>query len=73
MEHILEKFNQQVNAMLDDCTAEFTPVVCNLISTPEGREKVFDLIRRKVIYEKITIGQAINSIEQEFDPNSYAD
>lgn len=73
MEHLLEKFNQQVNLMLDECNPDFTPVVCNLISTPEGRDKVFELIRKKVIIEKITIGEAINAIEIEFNPNSYTD
>ena len=73
MEHLLEKFNQQVNLMLDECNTDFTPVVCNLISTPEGRDKVFELIRKKVIIEKITIGEAINAIEIEFNPNSYTD
>lgn len=73
MEHLLEKFNQQINVMLDDCSSDFTPVVCNLISKPEGRDKVFELIRKKVIIEKITIGEAINAIEIEFNPNSYID
>jgi small nuclear ribonucleoprotein (snRNP)-like protein len=73
MDILLEKFNNQLNLMLDDCKIEFTPTVCNLISTEEGRKKVFTLIRKKVILENITIGQAINSIEQEFNPNSYSE
>jgi hypothetical protein len=72
MEDLLEKFNTQIDAMLDDCSTKYTPTVCSLISTTEGREKVFELIQKKVIQEKITIGQAIVSIEQEFNPNSYA-
>jgi hypothetical protein len=73
MDLLLEKFNNQIDLMLDDCKVEFTPTVCNLISTEEGRKKVFTLIRKKVILEDITIGQAINSIEQEFNPNSYSE
>ena len=73
MDLLLEKFNNQIDLMLDDCKNEFTPTVCNLISTEEGRKKVFTLIRKKVILENITIGQAINSIEQEFNPNSYSE
>jgi hypothetical protein len=72
MENLIEQFDTQVNAMLDSCTTLHTPTICNLISTPTGRKKVFDLIQKKVIQEKITIGQAIVSIEQEFNPNSYA-
>ena len=73
MDLLLEKFNNQIDLLLDDCKVEFTPTVCNLISTEEGRKKVFTLIRKKVILEDITIGQAINSIEQEFNPNSYSE
>jgi hypothetical protein len=73
MEDLLEKFNTQINAMLDSCSTEFTPTVCGLISTREGRQTIFELIQRKVIQQKLTIGQAINSIETEFNPNSYAD
>lgn len=72
MEDLLEKFNERINAMLDSCSSQFTPTICNFISTEEGREKVFELIQKKVIQEKISIGQAIVSIEQEFNPNSYA-
>jgi hypothetical protein len=73
METLLDKFNQQINAMLDECSNKYTPTVCNMISTIEGRQKVFVLIQKKVIEQKITIGQAINSIEQEFNINSYAE
>lgn len=73
MSHILEAFNAQINAELNLCKREETPIVCNLISTKEGRDKVFILIQKKVIQEKISIGQAIVSIEQEFNPNSYTE
>ena len=73
MENLLEQFNTQINAMLDNCSTQFTPTVCNLISTSEGREKVFELIQKIVIQQKLTIGEAIVSIEQEFNPNSYAE
>jgi len=73
MNHLLEKFNEQVNLLLDDCKPEYTPTVCNFISTPKGRQKIFELVRKKVILESITIGDAIVSIEQEFNPNSYTE
>ena len=73
MEDLLTQFNTQIDALLNECTPRFTPTVCNLISTPIGRQKVFELIQKKVIQEKLTIGQAINSIEQEFNPNSYSE
>jgi hypothetical protein len=73
MDNILEQFNTQINAMLDDCSKKYTPTVCNFISTPDGRQRIFELIQKKVIQEKLTIGEAIVSIEQEYNPNSYAE
>ena len=73
MEHILEKFNEQINNMLNECDERFTPTVCNFISTPLGRKKVVELIQKKVVQENVTIGEAIASIEQEFNPNSYTE
>ena len=32
-----------------------------------------ELIQKKVIQQKLTIGEAIVTIEQEFNPNSYAE
>jgi hypothetical protein len=43
------------------------------LSLCKSTRKVFELIQKKVIQEKLTIGQAINSIEQEFNPNSYSE
>ena len=71
--NLLQAFNQRINALLDSCSEINTPTVCNLISTPEGRKKVFLLIQKKVIQEKSTIGEAIVGIENEFNPNSYTE
>lgn len=70
MENILEKFNEQINALLDECHETQTPTVCSLISTNEGREKIVKLIQEKVIRERLTIGEAIVSLEMEWNVNS---
>lgn len=70
MENLLDQLNEQINALLDLCTATQTPTVCGLTSTEEGRQKVFELIQKKVIIERLSIGEAIVSIEREFDINS---
>ncbi len=73
MDNLLGKFNEEINRFLDECTSENTPAVCNFISTKVGREKIHILIQKKVIYEKITIGQAVVEIEREFNINSNID
>ena len=67
---ILKEFNERISVLLNECSPEMTPTVCNLISTPEGREKVHELIKKKVIIEEITIGEAIVNIEMEYNINS---
>ena len=70
MENLLDQLNEQINALLDLCTATQTPTVCGLASTEEGRQKVFELIQKKVIRERLSIGEAIVSIEREYNINS---
>jgi hypothetical protein len=70
MENLLEQFNTQINALLDECVESQTPTVCNLTSSNEGRKKIVELIQKKVIKEKLTIAEAIISIEMEFSVNS---
>jgi len=67
--NLLERFNTLINEILDECSVIDTPTVCNFISTPEGKKKIVELIQKKVIREKITIGDAINSIEMEYNIN----
>jgi len=68
MELLLE-LNNKINEMLDECSSLNTPTVCNFISTKEGKEAIVTLIQKKIIQEKMTIGQAINSIEMEYNIN----
>ncbi len=71
MQELLDKLHSTINQMLDACSPSTTPTICGLISTPKGREKVFILIEKKVFQLNMTIGEAINSIDDEFDINSY--
>jgi hypothetical protein len=70
MENILEIFNQQIYAVLNECQVTQTPTVCNLISTKEGKKKIFELIQKMVVKQKLSIAEAINEIEMEYSLNS---
>jgi len=69
MENLMEVLRVRINEMLNDCSSKHTPTVCNFISTEEGKNKIVELIEKKIIQEKLTIGEAINAIEFEYNPN----
>lgn len=54
---------------LQYCNQIDTPYVCNLISDPKGKAQVVDLIVEYVGNNGMTIGEAINYIERENNPN----
>jgi hypothetical protein len=70
---LLDQFNEKIESLLNECSPEVTPTVCNFISTKEGKDKLFILIQKKVIQERLTIGEAIIEIEREFNVNSYTE
>lgn len=53
---------------LEYCNAIDTPAVCQLISDPAGKAKIIDLIVEYVGNNGMTIGEAINYIERENNP-----
>jgi hypothetical protein len=63
----------EIHAQLDQCEEEdwgtFTPKVCSFISNPEGREKVIQWIINYVVKEGVSIAEAINEIERDFNDN----
>jgi hypothetical protein len=70
---ILEKLNQTIINFLNNCSIENTPTVCNFISTTVGKEAIIELIKKKIILQNITIGEAVIQIEREYNPNSYTE
>lgn len=70
---ILDKLKSAINAQLDQCqedeTGTFTPKVCHFIRTPPGREKIVQLIINYVAQEGMTIAEAIDHIERDFNDN----
>lgn len=71
MESLLEHLNIRINSMLDECSTDICPTVYDFISTDSGRDKIVKLIQKKIVKQKLTIGEAVNSIEREFSANSY--
>ena len=65
---ILEVKNQ-AKKELEFCNEVDTPYVCALIKTPEGKEQVLNLIVEYTGNNGMTIGEAINYIERDQNPN----
>lgn len=70
---IIEVLNQTIKDFLKNCSPDNTPTVCNFISTTVGKEAIIELIKKKIILQNITIGEAIIEIEREYNPNSYTE
>lgn len=69
-DNLIARLEEKIQEQLDLCNMEETPTVCRLISTSDGRKKVVKLIEKKIIQQKLTIGQSIVDIELEFNINS---
>lgn len=53
---------------LEYCNSIDTPAVCQMISEPDGKQKIIDLIVEYVGRNGMTVGEAINYIERENNP-----
>lgn len=68
IKELIEQVRQGAENELKYCNVVDTPAVCALISDAEGKKKVIDLIVEYVGNNGMTIGEAINYIERENNP-----
>lgn len=68
---LLDELKKNVVAQLDQCEPHQTPFVCANTVSEKSKDKMVDLVIKKVLDQKINISQAIVQIETELDPNSY--
>jgi hypothetical protein len=61
----------QIEEELKYCNPSDTPMVCKMISTPNGKKKIVDLILEYVGNAGQSISQAIVSIENETNPKTF--
>lgn len=72
-QEILDEFKKNIRTELDLCDPVKTPYLCANIEDPKAYAKIEALITSKVIAQQLTIGEAIVAIENELNPNAYAD
>jgi len=68
MQKLIDQVKQAADAELKFCDEIDTPYVCRMISTSEGKQKIVNLIVEYVGKNGMTIGEAINYIERENNP-----
>jgi hypothetical protein len=61
----------RIHKELEYCNPNDTPMVCQMISTPSGKQKIVELILEYVGNSAQSISQAIVSIENETNPKTY--
>jgi hypothetical protein len=68
---LIEKVRHSAEKELEFCNIIDTPIVCSIIHSSEiNKKKVIDLIVEYVGKNGMTIGEAINYIERDNNPNS---
>jgi hypothetical protein len=70
---ILNILEEKIIDVLNEITPDINPTISNLISTRQGMLSVIKLIKDKVINDRMSIGESINSISSEFDINGYSE
>ncbi len=65
----INKLKKLISLELKHCSAGNTPYVCNEKSTPEGYQKIEQLIINLIDNNGLTISQAIIEIERTYNPN----
>jgi len=66
---LIEKVKEGAREELKYCNSIETPYVCAMINDEHKKEKVVDLIVEYVGKNGMTIGEAINYIERDNNPN----
>jgi hypothetical protein len=64
MELITELENKIID-ILNEITPDINKTISSLISTRNGMKSVVTMIKKRVIYEKMSIGEAINTLTLE--------
>ncbi|HRG37070.1 MAG TPA: hypothetical protein PK289_00930 [Bacteroidia bacterium] len=65
---LIAQVKEAAEKELQYCNSIDTPAVCQMIGDAEGKKKIIDLIVEYVGRNGMTVGEAINYIERENNP-----
>ena len=69
MNEKLKELKQLIHSHLQQCDKILTPTICEMKDTPSGKSELEEMILSRILERGITVGQAINEIEKEYNPN----
>ncbi len=69
MENKIKELKHLIDIHLAECDHTYTPTICLMKDTPEGLASLKDVILERCLEKVISVGQAVNEIEKEFNPN----
>lgn len=69
MNEKLKELKDLIHSHLNACDKILTPTICEMKDTPEGKASLEEMILKRILERGITVGQAINEIEKEYNPN----
>lgn len=65
----LKELKQLIHAHLNECDNILTPTICEMKETEKGKKELEQRILEVIIKRGLTVGQAVNEIEREYNPN----
>lgn len=65
----LKELKQLIHAHLNECDFILTPTICEMKDTDKGKAELEEKILKRILERGITVGQAVNEIEREYNPN----
>jgi hypothetical protein len=69
---LIKELESKIIDVLNEITPDINDTISSLISTRNGMKSVVTMIKKRVIYEKMTIGEAINTLTLELG-NSFSE
>jgi hypothetical protein len=66
---LIKELESKIIDVLNEITPDINETISSLISTREGMKSIVTMIKKKVINEKMTIGEAINTLTLELGNN----
>jgi hypothetical protein len=73
MSEKLKELKQLIHSHLESCDKILTPTICEMKDSKEGKSELEEKVLKRILERGITVGQAINEIEREYNSNMIND
>ena len=65
----INELKQLIETDINNCDVTYTPTICQMKDTPEGKKQLAETILKRCMETGVTVQTAINDIEKEYNPN----